>query len=64
MTKANVNKIEIEYETFGDRSDKPLLLIMGLGDQMITWDKEFIKHLTDRGFFVIIFDNRDVGLSS
>ena len=64
MTKAKANNIEIEYETFGDRSDKPLLLIMGLGDQMITWDKEFIKHLTDRGFFVIIFDNRDVGLSS
>jgi len=39
MTKAKANNIEIEYETFGDRSDKPLLLIMGLGDQMITWDK-------------------------
>jgi len=64
MTKANVNKIEIEYETFGGPSDKSLLLIMGLGDQMIAWDEEFIKHLTDRGFFVIIFDNRDVGLSS
>ncbi|MHA2127942.1 MAG: alpha/beta fold hydrolase [Promethearchaeota archaeon] len=64
MTKAKANDIEIEYETFGNPSDKPLLLIMGLGDQMSSWDEDFIKSLTDRGFFVIIFDNRDVGLSS
>lgn len=64
MTKVKANNIEIEYETFGDPSDKPLLLVIGLGSQMIAWDEEFINILTDRGFFVIIFDNRDVGLSS
>ena len=62
--KAKANNIEIEYETFGDPSDKPLLLIMGLGSQMIQWEEGFIKLLTDRGFFVIIFDNSDVGLTS
>ena len=64
MTKAKVNNIEIEYETFGDPLDKPLLLIVGLGSQMIHWDEAFIKTLTDRGFYVIIYDNRDIGLSS
>lgn len=64
MTKAKVNNIEIEYKTFGDPLDKPLLLIVGLGSQMIHWDEDFIKNLTDRGFYVIIFDNRDIGLST
>jgi pimeloyl-ACP methyl ester carboxylesterase len=64
MPKVKANNIEIEYETFGDPSDKPLFLIMGLGSQMIQWEEGFIKEFTDRGFFVIIFDNRDVGLSS
>ncbi|MBY8986035.1 MAG: alpha/beta hydrolase [Candidatus Lokiarchaeota archaeon] len=64
MPKAKSNSIEIEYETFGNPSDKPLLLIMGLGSQMIQWEEGFIKVLIDRGFFVITFDNRDVGLSS
>jgi len=64
MTKTKANNIEIEYETFGDPLDKPLLLIVGLGSQMIHWDEEFIKTLTERGFYVIIFDNRDIGLST
>ena len=64
MAKARTNNIEIEYETFGNQSDKPLLLIMGLGDQLSSWDEGFIKSLTDRGFLVIVFDNRDVGLST
>ena len=64
MTKAKVYNIEIEYETFGDPSDKPLLLIVGLGSQMIHWDVDFIKILTNYGFYVITFDNRDIGLSS
>ncbi len=54
----------LEYETFGDPKAQPLLLIMGLGAQMITWDDEFCKQLADRGFHVIRFDNRDVGLST
>ncbi|MHA2035814.1 MAG: alpha/beta fold hydrolase [Promethearchaeota archaeon] len=64
MPKAKSNNIEIEYETFGNPEDMPLLLIMGLGSQMIQWEEGFINSLTSRAFFVIIFDNRDVGLSS
>jgi pimeloyl-ACP methyl ester carboxylesterase len=64
MPKAKANNIEIEYETFGNPSDQPLLLVMGLGAQMISWDVEFIQLLVDRGFYVIRFDNRDVGLST
>jgi len=64
MPKAKTNNIEIEYETFGNESDKPLLLVNGLGSQMINWDIGFIQFLVDRGFFVIRFDNRDVGLST
>ncbi|KKL77333.1 hypothetical protein LCGC14_2035940 [marine sediment metagenome] len=64
MPKAKGNNIEIEYETFGDPSAKPLLLVNGLGGQMIGWDVEFIQLFVDRGFYVIRFDNRDVGLST
>jgi pimeloyl-ACP methyl ester carboxylesterase len=54
----------LEYETFGDPKGQPLLLIMGLGAQMTTWEDEFCKQLADRGFHVIRYDNRDVGLST
>ena len=64
MPKAKVNDVELEYDTFGDPSSRPLLLIMGLGGQMILWDEEFCKKLVERDFFVIRFDNRDVGLST
>jgi pimeloyl-ACP methyl ester carboxylesterase len=64
MTKANCNGIEIEYETFGNRSGRPLLLIIGLGGQLIVWSEEVLKQLVDEGHFVIVFDNRDTGLSS
>jgi pimeloyl-ACP methyl ester carboxylesterase len=64
MPRAAANGIELEYETFGDRGDPPLLLVMGLGAQMISWDDDFCDALAGRGFFVIRFDNRDVGLST
>ncbi len=64
MPKAKANNIEIEYDTFGDPSSKPLLLIMGLGAQMIRWEEEMCEKLVERGFYVIRFDNRDVGLST
>jgi pimeloyl-ACP methyl ester carboxylesterase len=64
MPRASANGIEIEYETFGDRDDVPLLLVSGLGAQMISWDEELCEGLVDRGFYVIRFDNRDVGLST
>jgi len=64
MPKVNANNIQIEYDTFGDPSSKPILLIMGLGGQMIGWNEEFCEQLVRRGFYVIRFDNRDVGLST
>lgn len=64
MPNVHVNGIQIEYETFGDYSSPPLLLIMGLGGQMILWDEELCGMLANRGLYVIRFDNRDVGLSS
>jgi pimeloyl-ACP methyl ester carboxylesterase len=65
MTKAILtSNIEIEYDTFGNKNNEPLLLIMGLGTQMIAWRDEFCEQLAQQGFFVIRFDNRDIGLSS
>jgi pimeloyl-ACP methyl ester carboxylesterase len=52
------------YETFGSPSDPPLLLIMGLGTQMIAWPEVFCARLAQRGFYVIRFDNRDCGRST
>jgi len=64
MPKAKANNIEIEYESFGNPSSKPLLLIMGIGAQMLRWEKEFCEKFVEKGFYVIRFDNRDVGLST
>src|SRR3954447_3661635 len=50
---AHANGIELCYETFGDRSDPALLLIMGLGTQMVAWREDFCRALADRGFLVI-----------
>ena len=60
---ANANGIDICYDIFGDADAEPLLLIMGLGAQMILWDDEFCQQLAARGFRVIRFDNRDIGKS-
>jgi len=64
MPKAKVNNIEIEYETIGDPVSKPLLLIAGLGSQLLAWTDEMCENLANHGFFVIRFDNRDIGLST
>jgi pimeloyl-ACP methyl ester carboxylesterase len=64
MPRASANGIELEYETFGDQTKPAMLLIMGLGVQMLGWDERFCNMLVDRGFFVIRYDNRDVGLST
>lgn len=61
---AAANGIEIAYETFGDRSGRPLLLVMGLATQMLAWHEDMCGELVRRGFFVIRFDNRDIGLST
>ncbi len=64
MPHVKVNEIQIEYDTIGNPSSPPLLLIMGLGGQLIHWDDDFCRQLTDRGLFIIRFDNRDTGLST
>jgi proline iminopeptidase len=64
MPVVNANGIEIAYETAGDPAGPPLLLIMGLGMQLIDWPDELVAGLVEQGFHVIRFDNRDSGLSS
>jgi pimeloyl-ACP methyl ester carboxylesterase len=56
--------IELEYDTFGDPADPALILVMGLGTQMIAWHPRFCGMLADHGLFVVRFDNRDCGLST
>ena len=61
---ARANGIDICYEIFGDADAEPMMLIMGLGAQMVLWDDAFCERLAARGFRVIRFDNRDIGQSS
>ena len=63
-TKAAVNGIEIDYQIYGPANGKPLLLIMGLATQRTAWPEAWIEAFVARGFKVITFDNRDVGLST
>jgi pimeloyl-ACP methyl ester carboxylesterase len=60
----HVNGVDIEYVTEGDAADPALLLVMGLGGQLIAWPQGFVDGLVARGFFVIRYDNRDCGLST
>ncbi|HMK65390.1 MAG TPA: alpha/beta hydrolase [Thermodesulfobacteriota bacterium] len=64
MSHVTANGIQIEYETFGEPSSPALLLISGIGGQMIGWDEELCREWAGRGLYVIRFDNRDVGLST
>src|SRR5260370_2193898 len=64
MPRAHANGIEIEYETFGDSSSPPLILVMGLGAQMISWEEDFCGRVAARGVHVIRYDNRDIGFST
>jgi pimeloyl-ACP methyl ester carboxylesterase len=64
MQRAQVGEVELVYETIGDPADPSLLLIMGLGMQLIHWDLELCEQFAERGFHVIRFDNRDAGLST
>lgn len=63
MAQITANGITLEFDTFGERGSRPLLLVMGLGAQMIHWRDGFCELLADRDHFVIRFDNRDSGLS-
>jgi len=64
MSKVSANKIQIDYETFGDPTSPPILLIIGLGGQLVHWDDSFCRQLAEGGLYVIRFDNRDAGLST
>ena len=64
FTSTDNRQMEIEYYTFGNPADQPLLLIMGFTAQMVAWEEEFCQQLVERGHFVIRFDNRDCGLST
>ena len=59
----SANGVQLEVEDHGPVSGEPLLLIMGLGMQLVAWHTEFVASLVARGFRVIRFDNRDIGLS-
>jgi pimeloyl-ACP methyl ester carboxylesterase len=61
---AKANGIEIVYEVLGDAKAPPMLLIMGLGAQLVLWEDEFCRMLVERGHRVVRFDNRDVGKST
>ena len=64
MARIRVGDLDIEYEETGSPADPPMLLIMGLGAQLSTWDDGFCDALAARGFRVIRYDNRDSGLST
>jgi len=64
MPLTPANPIAIKYETFGEPTAPPVLLLMGLGGQLIHWDEAFCRRLAGLGRYVIRFDNRDVGLST
>ncbi len=64
MPSAPANGITIEYKTIGDPESPPVLLITGFSCQLTQWDPQFIEALVGSGFYVICFDNRDVGLST
>jgi len=61
--KISANGIQLEIEDHGSPQGEPLLLIMGLGMQLVAWHEDFVESLVQRGFRVIRFDNRDIGLS-
>lgn len=63
MPSITANGIEIAYETFGDASDPTVLMIMGLGGQLTMWPDKLVEDLVGGGYRVILFDNRDIGLS-
>ena len=64
MPNVTANGIQIEYETFGDKDKSPILLIIGISTQLIAWDVSLCEKLANAGHYIVIFDNRDIGLSS
>lgn len=64
MASVSENQIQIEYDTFGDPASPALLLIMGLGGQLIHWQEAFCRQISEAGYRVIRYDNRDTGFST
>lgn len=64
MTQAQVGDVTLEYEIDGPDDGEPILLIMGLGAQLVAWPDDFVELLANNGFRVIRFDNRDQGMSA
>src|SRR5208283_5128518 len=65
MPRARISDaIELEYDVTGDPGAQPLILVMGFAQQMIMWDPRFCSKIADKGFEVVRFDSRDVGLST
>lgn len=62
--RASVGTIELAYEAFGSPADPLMLMVMGLGTQMIAWPDEMCRELAADGRYVVRFDNRDIGLST
>lgn len=62
--RVSANQIQINYDSFGDTNHPPIVLIMGLATQMIYWDQQFCQLLASQGYWVIRFDNRDIGKST
>ena len=62
--RIEANGLEFAYQTFGDPADPPVLMVMGLGTQMIGWPEALLEDLAGRGHYVIRYDNRDIGCST
>ncbi len=64
VAMAEVGDVELAYATYGRASDPAMVLIRGLGTQMIEWPEALVEGFVAAGLRVVTFDNRDVGLSS
>ncbi|MCQ1854763.1 alpha/beta fold hydrolase [Neorhizobium galegae] len=64
MNSVNASGVQLAYDIFGRQEDEPVLLIAGLGTQMIRWTSPFCDELASKGYRVIRFDNRDAGWST
>jgi proline iminopeptidase len=63
VTQVVANQISLEYEARGDQQLPTVILMRGLGTQLIDWPEALLEGLVEQGFHVVVFDNRDVGLS-
>ncbi|MGB1581445.1 MAG: alpha/beta fold hydrolase [Nevskiales bacterium] len=62
--RVDIGELHLYYEDWGDKNHPVVLLIMGLGAQLVAWPDEFVQALVDGGYRVLRYDNRDVGLSA